>query len=72
MTDVPVIIKLPFPCPHCGEEISEDAGRVITNRQLDCPFCGLPFNLVREQMIAVIDKFQEALSRRGTDGDDGQ
>ena len=27
MTDVPVIIDLPFPCPHCGEEVREEVGR---------------------------------------------
>ena len=36
MTDVPIIIKLPFPCPHCGEEVTEEAGRAITNRQALC------------------------------------
>jgi transcription elongation factor Elf1 len=70
MTDVPVIIKLPFPCPHCGEEVSEDVGRLITNRQAVCSFCGVTIDLRREPMIAVIDKV--ALSRGGTDGDDGQ
>jgi hypothetical protein len=48
MTDVPVIIKLPFPCPHCGEEVREDVGRLITNRQAVCSFCGLTIDLGRE------------------------
>ena len=72
MTDVPVIIKLPFPCPHCGEEVSEEAGRLITNRQALCGFCGQTIDLVGEQMLAAIDQIQEALLRSGTDGDDGQ
>ena len=50
MTDVPVIIKLPFPCPHCGEEVREDVGRLITNRQAVCSFCGLTIDLGRGQM----------------------
>jgi predicted RNA-binding Zn-ribbon protein involved in translation (DUF1610 family) len=49
MTDVPVIIDLPFPCPYCGEE---EVGRLITNRQAVCSFCGLTIDLGREQMIA--------------------
>ena len=72
MNDVPVIIDLPFPRPHCGEEVREEVGRLITNRQAVCSFCGLTIDLGREQMIAVIDKVQEALSRGGTDGDDGR
>jgi transcription elongation factor Elf1 len=72
MTDVPVIIDLPFPCPHCGEEVREEVGPLITNRQAVCSFCGLTIDLEREQMIAVIDKVQEALSLGGTGGDDGQ
>ena len=72
MTDVPVIIDLPFPCPHCGEEVREEAGRLITNRQAVCSFCGLTTDLGREQMIAVIDKVQEALSHSGMGGDHGQ
>ena len=69
MTDVPVIIDLPFPCPYCGEE---EVGRLITNRQAVCSFCGLTIDLGREQMIAVIDKIQQVLSRNGAGGDDGQ
>ena len=72
MTDVPVIIALPLPCPHCGEEVREEVGRLITNRQAVCSFCGLTIDLGREQIIAVIDKVQETLSRGGTGGDDGQ
>ena len=72
MTDVPVIIKLPFPCLHCGEEFSEEVGRLITNRQAVCGFCGLTIDLVGEKMIAVINKVHEAISRGGTDGDDDQ
>ena len=68
--DVPVI--LPFPCPHCGEKVREEVGRLMTNRQAVCSFCGLIIDLGREQMIAVIDKVQEALSRGGAGGDDGQ
>jgi transcription elongation factor Elf1 len=59
-------------CPHCGEEVREEVGRLITNRQAVCSFCGLTIDLGREQMIAVIDKVQEALSRGGAGGDDGQ
>ena len=69
MTDVPIIIKLPFPCPHCGEEVTEEAGRAITNRQALCGSCGRTIDLVGEQMLAVINKVHEALSRDGTDGD---
>ena len=72
MTDVPVNIDLPLPCPHCGEEVREEVGRLVTNRQAVCSFCGLTIDLGREQMIAVIDKVQETLSRGGTGGDDGQ
>jgi len=72
MTDVPMIIKLPFPCPHCGEEVSEEAGRLITNRQALCGSCGQTIDLEREKMIAVINKVHEALSCGGTDSDDGQ
>ena len=69
MTDVPIIIKLPFPCPHCGEEISEEAGRLITSRQALCGSCARTIDLVGEKMLAVINKVHEALSRGGTDGD---
>jgi hypothetical protein len=72
MTDVPVIIDLPLPCPHCGEEVREEVGRLLTNRQAVRSFCGLTIDLGRGQMIAVIDKVQETLSRGGTGGDDGQ
>jgi transcription elongation factor Elf1 len=63
MTDVPVIIKLPFPCPHCGKEASDEAGRLMTNRQALCGSCGGTIDLAGEQMIAVLDKITEALSR---------
>ena len=69
MTDVPIIIKLPFPCPHCGEEVSEEAGRLITNRQALCGSCGRTIDLAGEQMLAVISNVHEALLRGGTDGD---
>ena len=68
MTDVPIIIKLPFPCPHCGEEVTEEAGRAITNRQALCGSCGGTIDLVGEQMLAVINKVHEALLRGGADG----
>jgi transcription elongation factor Elf1 len=70
MTDV--IINLPFPCPHCGEEVSGEVGRLITNRQALCGFCGQTIDLVGEKMIAVIDKAHEAIARARTDGDAGQ
>jgi transcription elongation factor Elf1 len=71
MTDV--TIKLPFPCPHCGEEVNREVGRLITNRQALCGFCGQTIDLLGEKMIAVIiDKAHEAISRARTDGDAGQ
>lgn len=63
MTDVPVTIKLPFPCPHRGKEVSDEAGRLMTNRQALCGSCGGTIDLAGEQMIAVLDKITEALSR---------
>jgi transcription elongation factor Elf1 len=72
VTDVPVIIKLPFPCPHCGKEVREEAGRLMTNRQALCGSCGGTIDVAGEQMIAALDKVHEAVTRRGTDGDDGQ
>jgi hypothetical protein len=53
MTDVPVIIKLPFACPNCGEEVSGEVGPLLTNRQALCGFCGRTIDLVGENMIAV-------------------
>jgi transcription elongation factor Elf1 len=70
MTDAPVIIKLPFPCPHCGEEVSGEVGPLITIRQALCGSCGRTIELAGEKMIAVINKVHEAISRNGTDSDD--
>jgi transcription elongation factor Elf1 len=61
MTDVPVTIKLPFSCPHCGEEVSGEVGRLMTSRQALCSSCGRTIDLVGEKMIAVINKVREAL-----------
>jgi hypothetical protein len=72
MTDGPVIIKLPFACPNCGEEVTGEVGPLLTNRQALCGFCGWTIDLVGENMIAVIDKAHEAISRGRTDSDDGR
>jgi hypothetical protein len=61
--------SLPLPLPALREEVSEEAGRLITNRQALCRSCGRTIDLVGEQMLAVINKVHEALSRGGTDGD---
>ncbi len=69
MTDVPVIIKLPFPCPHCGEEVSGEVGPLMTNRQALCGSCRRTIDLAGEKMTAVIDKAHEAISGDGTQAD---
>ena len=72
MTDVPVIIKLPFPCPHCGEEVRGEVGPLMTNRQALCGSCGRTIDPVGEKMTAVLNKAHDAISGGGTDGDHGQ
>ena len=47
MTNVPVIITLPFPCPHCGKEFSDEAA--------DSGDCGQRFRSIADSVPVIAD-----------------
>jgi len=54
-----------FPCPSCGQKLSESIGRVKHSPTITCPGCRQPIKLDAHQLRRSIDTVQKSLDQLG-------
>lgn len=52
-----------FPCPHCGQEITQTIGWITAHDRMDCPACGGGIGLKSEGLREGVQKANEAIDK---------
>jgi len=56
-------VKIPFPCPKCGEQIEESIARLEENPTLTCPRCGTSIQIEAEDLRRNLKQVEDALEK---------
>lgn len=57
--------ELDIGCPSCGEKTAHTLGVLKTSPELECPACGLTFQVNADQLADDLRRIQAALDRFG-------